>query len=161
MAVLTDAKEEGYATLEDVRAEVILAVKKQKKAEKLVEQFDQQLAGVTDLNRFGAENDEEVGEATQVKFANTYVTGVGLEPYIVGAAMYLPENQVSEPLVGESGVFVISVTNRTEPEVPESIDPEVRSRLSYTMESRSNFEAYNALVEAADVKDNRLELFYN
>ena len=75
--------------------------------------------------------------------------------------MYLPENQISNPLVGESGVFVISVTNRIEPEVPETIDPDVKSRLSYTMESRSNFEAYNALVEAADVKDNRLELFYN
>jgi hypothetical protein len=29
------------------------------------------------------------------------------------------------------------------------------------MESRSNFEAYNALLEAANVKDNRLDLFYN
>ncbi len=29
------------------------------------------------------------------------------------------------------------------------------------MESRSNFEAYNALVDAAKVKDNRLEIFYN
>jgi peptidyl-prolyl cis-trans isomerase D len=161
IAVLTEAKEEGYASLDDVRAEVILAVKKEKKAQKLVEQFNEQLAGVNDLNQYASAHDEEVGEATQVKFANTYVTGVGLEPYIVGAAMYLPENQISTPLVGESGVFVIDVTNRTEPEVPETIDPAVRSRLRYTMESRSNFEAYNALVEAADVKDNRLELFYN
>ena len=161
MAVLTEAKEEGYAALEDVRAEVILAVKKEKKAQKLVEQFNEQLADVNDLNQLETTYDEEVDEATQVKFANTYVTGVGMEPYIVGAAMYLPENQISNPLVGESGVFVISVTNRIEPEVPETIDPDVKSRLSYTMESRSNFEAYNALVEAADVKDNRLELFYN
>lgn len=161
VAVLTEAKEEGYATLEDVRPELVLAVKKEKKAQKLVEQFNEQLAGVNDLNQLGTTYDEEVDEATQVKFANTYVTGVGMEPYIVGAAMYLPENQISKPLVGESGVFVISVTNRIEPEVPETIDPDVKSRLSYTMESRSNFEAYNALVEAADVKDNRLELFYN
>ncbi|MGW8314647.1 MAG: peptidylprolyl isomerase [Bacteroidales bacterium] len=161
VAVLTEAKEEGYASLEDVRAEVVMAVKKEKKAQKLVEQFNERMAGVSDLNQYGDEYNEEVDEATQVKFANTYVTGVGLEPYIVGAAMYLPENKVSEPLVGESGVFVISVTNRTEPEVPETIDPAVKSRLTYTMESRSNYEAYNALVEAADVKDNRLDLFYN
>jgi peptidyl-prolyl cis-trans isomerase D len=161
VAVLTEAKEEGYASLEDVRGEIIIAVKKQKKAEKLVDKFNTELAGVSDLNQFGAQNDEQVGEATQVKFANTYVTGVGLEPYIVGAAMYLPENQISKPLIGESGVFVISVTNRTEPPVPETIDPAVASRLRYTMESRSNYEAYNALVESANVKDNRLELFYN
>ncbi len=161
VAVLTEAKEEGYATLEDVRGEIVLAVKKQKKADKLVEQLGQELAGVTDLNQYGSQYDAQVGEATQVKFTNTYVSGVGLEPYIVGAAMYLPENQISRPLIGESGVFVISVTNRTEPEVPETIDPAVESRLRYSMESRSNFEAYSALEESANVKDHRLELFYN
>lgn len=161
VAVLTEAKEEGYATLEDVRGEIVLAVKKQKKAEKLAEQLEQDLAGITDLNQYGAQNDAQVGEATQVKFANTYVTGVGLEPYIVGAAMYLPENQISKPLIGESGVFVIAVTNRTEAEVSETIDPAVESRLRYSMESRSNFEAYSALEESANVKDNRLDLFYN
>ena len=161
VAVLTEAKEEGYATIEDVRGEIVLAVKKQKKAEELVEQLNQSLSGVSDLNQYGTANNEQVGEATQVKFANTYVTGVGLEPYIVGAAMYLPENQISKPLIGESGVFVISVTNRTETEVPEAIDPAVKSRLRYSMESRSNFEAYSALEESANVKDNRLDLFYN
>ena len=161
VAVLTDAKEEGYGTLEEVRGEIILAVKKQKKAEKLAEQLGSQLAGVSDLNQFGSTHDEQVGEATQVKFANTYVTGVGLEPYIVGAAMYLPENQISKPLIGESGVFVIEVTNRTEPEVTDVVDPALESRLRYSMESRSNFEAYSALEESANVKDNRLDLFYN
>jgi peptidyl-prolyl cis-trans isomerase D len=161
VAVLTAAKEEGYADLEDVRGEIILAVKKQKKAEKLAEQLSSELAGVADLTQYSTGQGAEVGEATQVKFANTYVTGVGLEPYIVGAAMYLPENQISKPLIGESGVFVIEVTNRTEPEATDVIDPAMESRLRYSMESRSNFEAYSALEESANVKDNRLELFYN
>jgi len=161
IAVLTEAREEGYAELESVRAEVTLAVKKEKKAEKLVELLNEQLAGASDLNQYGIENDENVGEATQIKFANTYVAGVGLEPYVVGASMYLPLDQISAPLVGESGVFVISVTNRTEDVTTEGDDDAARSRLKYTLESRSNFEAYNALVDAAKVEDNRLEIFYN
>jgi peptidyl-prolyl cis-trans isomerase D len=161
VAVLTDAKEDGYAPLDNVRAEVELAVKKEKKAQKLVNQLNDQLAGVTDLSQFGIDNQENVGEATQVKFANTYVTGVGLEPYIVGAAMYLPVEQISVPMIGESGVFVLSVTNRTEPPLEEEVDPVVKSRLKYSLESRSNFEAYNALLDAANVQDNRLDIFYN
>ena len=161
VAVLTEASEEGYADLEDVRAEVTLAVKKEKKAEKLADLLNEQLAGVSDLTQFGIDNNENVGEATQVKFANTYVTGVGLEPYIVGAAMYLPVDQLSKPLIGESGVFVLYVTNRTEPAPDEEVDPAVKDRLKYSIESRSNFEAYNALLDAANVKDNRLEIFYN
>jgi len=161
VAVLTEARQDGYAELENVRSEIVLAVKKQKKAEALKERLQAQLSDVQDLSQYGAANNENVGEATQVKFANTYVPGVGLEPYIVGASMYLPENRISEPLVGESGVFVISVTNRTGTEEPAELDEATRSRLKYSMESRSNFEAYEALLDAAEVEDNRLEIFYN
>ncbi len=161
VAVLTEAREEGYATLESVKAEITLTVKKEKKAEALVAQLNEQLAGVSDLNQFGAANNANVGEATQVKFANTYVSGIGLEPYIVGASMYLPIDQISTPLVGESGVFVVAVSNRTEPEVGASETEAIKSRLKYSLESRSNYEAYNALLDAAEVEDNRLDIFYN
>lgn len=161
VAVLTEANEEGYAKLETVRAEITLAVKKEKKAEKLVADLNEKLAGVTDLSQYGITNNENVGEATQVKFANTYVSGVGLEPYIVGASMYLPIDQVSTPMAGESGVFVVSVNNRTEPVAGGEDENAVRSRLKYSIESRSNFEAYNALLDAANVQDYRLDMFYN
>jgi len=161
VAVLTEAREEGYAKLEDVRAEISLAVKKEKKAEKLHADLNEKLAGVSDLSQYGIENNQNVGEATQVQFANTYVAGIGLEPYIVGASMYLPVDQVSQPMTGESGVFVVSVTNRTEPVAGTEDESAVRSRLKYSIESRSNFEAYNALLDAANVQDYRLDLFYN
>lgn len=161
VAVLTEAREEGYAKLEDVRAEITLAVKKEKKAEKLIADLNEKLAGVSDLSQYGIDNNEDIGEATQVKFANTFVAGIGLEPYIVGASMYLPLDQISRPMTGESGVFVISVTNRTEPIEGAEDQDAVMSRLRYTIESRSNYEAYNALLDAANVQDYRLDIFYN
>ena len=160
VAVLTESREQGYAELESVRPEIELAVKKQKKAEELKNQMNEALASVTDLNQYGSANNLNVGEAAEVKFANTYVPGIGLEPYIVGASMYLPLEQISQPLVGESGVFVLSLTNRSGEEAASEVDEATRSRLKYTMESRSNYEAYNALVDAAEVEDNRLDIFY-
>jgi len=74
--------------------------------------------------------------------------------------MYLPVDQVSQALAGESGVFVLSVTSRDEPAAAAADLTSMKSRLQYTMESRSNYEAYQALMEAADVKDNRLEMYY-
>lgn len=161
VAVLTEAHEDGYANLEKVRTEVTLAVKKQKKAEMIAAELESSLSGVSDLNQFGSSNNEQVGDASQVKFSNTYVAGIGLEPYIVGASMYLPLDQVSAPMIGESGVFVIKVNSRNAEESTEADLEAMRSRLKYSLESRSNFEAYNALVEAADLEDNRLEVFYN
>ena len=137
------------------------AVKKEKKAEAISAKLSEQLDGVSDLNQLATANNINVGEATQVKFANTYVSGIGLEPYIVGASMYLPVDQISNPMTGESGVFVLSINNRTEPEVVASETAAIKSRLKYTLESRSNFEAYNALLDAAKVEDNRLDVFYN
>ena len=86
-----------------------------KKAENYCYRLNEQLAGVTNLNQFGAANNVNVGEATQVKFANPYVSGIGLEPYIVGASMYLPVDQDLQTLDRRERVIVISVTNRTEP----------------------------------------------
>ena len=40
-------------------------------------------------------------------------------------------------------------------------DPSVKARLKNALESRSPFEAYNALLDEANVEDNRLDLFYN
>jgi len=159
VAVLTEANEEGYAKPEDIKAEIEMAVKKQKKGEKLVAQFNEQMAGVTDLQQYGKSNNENVGEATKVRFANTYVSGIGMEPLVVGAAMYLPLDQISDPLIGENAVFVISVTNREEPATVDLTSAE--TRLRYALESRSNYEAYNALLDNAHIKDYRLDLFYN
>ncbi|MBN1133036.1 MAG: peptidylprolyl isomerase [Bacteroidales bacterium] len=159
VAVLTGATEDGYADIEDVRTEIETAVKKQKKADVLVSRLKEQLEGVSTLAEYGTAHDENVGEATRVRFANTYVPGIGMEPYVVGAAMYLPVEKLSEPLTGENGVFVISVVNREE---PASINlAEAETRLKYALESRSNYEAYNALLEEANLKDYRLDIFYN
>jgi len=150
---------DGYADIQNVTAEIELAVKKEKKAEKLTAELNEQLASGSSIQDFATANQENVGEATQVKFANTYVSGIGLEPFVVGTAMYLPVDQVSEPLVGENGVFVISVTNRQE--APTADITGAQSRLKYALESRSNYEAYNALVEDANIQDFRLDIFYN
>ena len=53
------------------------------------------------------------------------------------------------------------MTNRSEPAPTEGESEAVRNQLKYSLESRSNFEAYNALLDAAKVEDNRLEIFYN
>ncbi|HDR67865.1 MAG TPA: hypothetical protein ENN61_02315 [Bacteroidaceae bacterium] len=133
-------------------------MKKQKKADVIVSQLNEQMTDVSDLSEYGMANQDNIGEATRVKFANTYVSGIGLEPYVVGAAMHLPLEQISTPLIGENAVFVISVTNREEPPLTDLTG--AKTRLKYALEARSNYEAYNALVDDANVKDYRLDIFY-
>ena len=64
-----------------------------------------------------------MSEASKVRFVNPYVNGVGLEPAVVASAFVIPENQLSEPVEGENGVFVLNVTSRSVPENPDSRQP--------------------------------------
>ncbi|MFC2129625.1 peptidylprolyl isomerase [Bacteroidota bacterium] len=159
VVALTEVNEAGYAEFEDVRNEIELAVKKQKKAEVLMADLKGKLANASDLNSIATSENLTVSDASQVMFANAYVSGVGMEPYIVGASMYLPEEQISGPFIGENSVILLDVTHREE--AIESADMSSSAdRLIYSIQSRSNFEAYNAMMEVANVQDNRLKIFY-
>jgi peptidyl-prolyl cis-trans isomerase D len=158
VAALTEVNEEGYADFESVRNEIELEVKKQKKAELIVENLKEKMSTASDLSDLTADDNLVVNEASQVKFANSYVTGIGMEPYVVGTSLFLPEEKVEGPFIGENGVFVISVTNRDIPE-PEGDMSAAKNRLQFSIQSRSSYEAYNALIEKARVEDNRLKLY--
>ncbi len=159
VAALTEVKEDGYSDFESVEAEVRLAVEKQKKGEVIVSSMQDDLKNSSDLESFAAAQNLQVREASQVLFANTYVSGIGLEPFIVGAAMDLPEETLAGPYIGENSVFVLTVTNREEADPNGNLDA-TRSRLNYSLQSRSTYEAYNAMLENANIEDNRLKVFY-
>lgn len=159
LATLTEVNEEGYADFEDVRNEIELAVKKQKKAELLVAELENKLEESSDLSSLALAENLTVSDASQVMFANAYVSGVGMEPYIVGASMYLPEEQICGPYIGENSVIVLDVMHREAPAEDANMSASA-DRLVYSIQSRSNYEAYNALVEEANVVDNRLKIFY-
>lgn len=159
VAALTEVKEEGHAELADVRAEVELAVIKQKKGEMIAASLEEAMAGVSDIDALGDAQDLEVKEASQVQFSNTYVSGIGLEPYIVGAAMNLPAETLAGPYIGENSVFVLSVTNREPADPDASIEP-IENRLNTTLQARATRDAYEAMIEQADIEDNRLKILY-
>jgi len=159
VAALSEVNNDGYADFEDVRMEVELAVKKQKKGEVIAASLEEELAASSDIQELANKQDLMVSNASQVQFANTFVKDIGMEPYIVGASMYLPSEKLAGPYIGENSVFVLSVTNREEGDATASMGP-IESRLENSVRSRTTYEAYNAMLEKADIEDNRLKVFY-
>jgi len=157
VALLTEAHEDGYAELAEVKPEIEAAVVKEKKAEKLMADMTAKTASATTLFDVATAEELEMKEAAQVRFANAYIPGVGMEPVVVGAAMSLPQDKISSPLKGENGVFIIDVTNTSEMGTADF--SMALARLKYNFEMRTNYEAYNALVDAAKVEDNRIRFF--
>jgi len=159
VAALTQVNDDGYSDFESVRTEVELAVRKQKKGEIIATSMNENLNNAADIESFAATRNMEVLEASQVQFANTYVSGIGLEPYIVGAALNLPQETLAGPYIGENSVFVISVTNIDMADPDADMKP-IENRLNMSLGSRTTSEAFEAMVDKADITDNRLKIFY-
>ncbi|HEC44412.1 MAG TPA: hypothetical protein ENI20_16445 [Bacteroides sp.] len=157
VAALSGVREKGIAPLDQVRAQVELEVKKEKKAEKIVAELESTLNTVGDIETLSLEIGVPVQQANNISFNSVSLPGAGIEPRVLAAAAVLPSEELSQPIEGNIGVYVLTVTNVTEDENQDI--PGTRTRMTTLRESQANFEAYNALREAADITDNRTKFF--
>ncbi len=153
VAVVTEVKEEGTAPFEDVRDIVEAEVIRDLKAEKLQAQME----GKSSLQELADALAVQVNSASSVSFANPTLQG-SQEPEVVAKALTLESGQMSFPLKGKRGVYVVQVENIVEPMQVEEYSSERRS-IASRMSSRAPGAAYEALKEKAEVKDERSKFY--
>ncbi|MFW5822130.1 MAG: peptidylprolyl isomerase [Tangfeifania sp.] len=157
IATLVAATEEGVASFEEVRDRVELAVIREKKAEMLKEKARTAMEGKTELATIAAELDTEVKNASNITFNSAQIPGAGMEPAVIGTAWTLETGQVSQPVTGINGVFVVEVTS-----VNQGTDQDVESeqmRLARDLTFRASSQAYEAHREKTEVEDNRAKFY--
>ncbi len=153
IATMTGEQETGIAAFSVVKPRVELEVKKAKKAQQLIEK----MSGKTDLAQLAASLGVSVGEAQNINFESSSIPGVGYEPAIAGAATVLEANQVSKPVAGTSGVYVVKATS-----VTVGTDQDIkadRQRLAASVNYRANMIAFEALRENAKIVDKRSKFY--
>ncbi len=156
IAQLVDRREEGLKSVESVAKEVTPIIERQKQAEIL----RGQISG-DDLNSIAAGYNVEVERASAVNIDNPNLPGVGREPKVVGAAFALKEGQVSRPVEGEKGVFVVKLLSRSEaadlPSYAAIAKEETEKRVRGLQ--GQNSKLLKALREAAEIEDNRFDFY--
>ncbi|QGY43614.1 peptidylprolyl isomerase [Maribellus comscasis] len=157
IAALTNITEEGIAPLDDVQARVELAVIKEKKAELLKEKAAAAMNGKTDLQAIAGELDATVENATSINFNSFQLPGVGLEPAVIGTAASLDTDQLSKPIVGNNGVFIVQVTSVNELE-NQDVAAE-QTRLAQSLTFRANSQVVNAHESAIEIVDKRSKFY--
>ena len=86
---------------------------------------------------------------------NAYRFGnAGAEPAIIGKALAMEANTVSEPLKGNMGVFVIKVGQKTTAEGELNVEQEKQQLTARTAYSLP-YQAISLIEEKTEVKDNR------
>jgi peptidyl-prolyl cis-trans isomerase D len=69
----------------------------------------------------------------------------------------MASDQLSQPVKGNNGVYVIVQSNISDP--TETDVASQKSRMTSLRESQANYEAFEALREAANIEDNRAKFF--
>lgn len=153
VARLRESSEKGTPSLEKVRTQVETDLINKKKAEILKERIAS--AGTTDLNALASALGTELKSGANAVFANASLANVGSEPAVVGALFSLNEGEVSEPIVGKTGVFVIranKINKATEPSDVASI----AKRMQDQQRNQLNISTMiNSMKRDLDVVDNR------
>ncbi|MBL6876487.1 MAG: SurA N-terminal domain-containing protein [Chitinophagales bacterium] len=144
--------EEGKANLESVRAIIEAEVKKEKKALMLKEK----LRG-SDLSVLASSNGISIQTANDLSFTNVTLPSVGNEPKVVATALGLSLNEVSSPIIGENGVFVVKTTFKSE--VPTATDLSAYKLRSSSFSSGVQGRLTEALRNGADIEDNSFDFF--
>jgi peptidyl-prolyl cis-trans isomerase D len=156
IALLTEKTEDGEPTFEAVKELMEEEVKKEKKAEMYTKIMSE------------GKNLEEVASAaeTTVQSANDLALNAAAMPggganelKVIGTAFYLKQGEMSLPIEGLTGVYVIAPTTAITPATPKEDYSADKQTIITRLQGRvmGGFGVYNAMLEAADIKDERIK----
>lgn len=153
VAQLTKKYEQGLRSVEDASASVLPEIRKKRKAEQIMASNSGK-----SLDEIAQDNNVTVSTATALTVKSPTIPGSGQEPAVVGTAYALNEGATSDLIEGNTGVFKIEVTKKTE--APELDNYSTyASSLKSTREAKVNTEVYNALKDASEIEDKRATFY--
>ncbi|MGV3698058.1 peptidylprolyl isomerase [Flavobacterium sp.] len=142
----------GLMSVEEARPQVEGILKNKKKAEKIIAK----MKGGS-LDAIAAANKVTVMNAIDLTIENPNVQGAGFEPKVVGNAFTSKVGQVSKPIEGNSGVYVVNTKSVTKA-------PKIQKYDDYINKLKQQVVNYSgrvmpALKNDADIEDNRADFY--
>lgn len=155
VATLSEINDGEYRSIDNVSAELRNELVKDKKAELIAAN----LKNTTSLEEAAQQLDVEVQTAEDVTF-NAYRFGVNatMEPAVIGTALTLATDQLSAPVKGNSGVYLLKGIAKTTAEGEINLDQELQ-QLNMRYIYNLPYQAISLLQEEADITDHRANFY--
>lgn len=156
IGILSEAREEGIASLESVKPRIIMELRKEKKADILAAKMEKAIIG-NDLEATAKKLNTEVKDANNITF-NSYTASYGMEPAVTGTVVNLGPDKISAPIKGITGIYIAKVIS--EKENPNIGTEEMEAaKLKQSLEYRTNYFAYEILKDNAEIEDMRSKFY--
>ncbi|MCW3081119.1 peptidylprolyl isomerase [Segetibacter sp.] len=157
VAVITGVSEKGLMSVAKARITAEPIILNEKKAQQII---SAKFKGGSTIEQVAQGAGVSVLRADSVSFAQPFIPNIGNEPKVAGAAFNKSlQNKVSEPIAGNTGVFVIRGESITAlPNTNMDIEG-LRKQMEMQQKQMSGYQSIEALKKAADVKDNRFDFY--
>jgi len=156
VAVVTQAGEEGYPPLEEVKTRLNTAVYNHLRGEiilKEMESYD------SDMDKIAAQNDYVKDEMAALTFTSRNIKGFGTENEIIGNVFGMNTGETLGPVIGKGGVFIVKLNNLVNAQEKQSYLESINTLQQAWRTRIDQGYAYRALENASEIEDNRY-LFY-
>jgi peptidyl-prolyl cis-trans isomerase D len=151
IAVLTDVTEEGTMPLSSARDRIERQITNDKKKEILLEKLRAEKESGKTFEAIASDQ-----SASNLTFGDSQVAGAGVEPALVSLAVYAPVNEISQPVGGSNGVYLVRVNAKNEVDVDIA---EVRQQQKNNLNSKVSYQLLTTIRENADIEDNRSNFY--
>jgi len=154
VARLVDVKEKGTAPFEQVKDDVTLKAKQEKKEQMFMKEFNDYAATAKTAQDLAAKMKLTVEQGKDLVFNSYSVAGLGKEDAMCGAISVLKPGQGSSALKGMNAVYVVWVTSKKDaPPVKDYKATQMSANT--TLSSRADYEAFEALKTIANIEDHK------
>ncbi len=158
IALLTEVNDGEYRSLQNVSGELKAELIKDKKAEKIMQEMKAVLAKDNTLEAVAKAVKAEVQQAEGINFSSYRFGTAGVEPGLIGLAPYMEVGQLSEPVKGNNGVYVIQTSNPKESDATYNEASELMQLNMYTSYSLP-YRAIELIRQKASIEDNRANFY--
>lgn len=157
VAVMTDEVEEGYKTFNTVKNEITTKLKKDEQGAIIADKLKGLSGSLSEMaDAYG--DDANVYTQSDLKLSTTSLPSVGFDPIAIGSAFALENGETSAPILGENGVIMIKMENKTV--APDIADYNIfKGQLEQQVNGRVGYGISEAIKEAADIKDERYRFY--
>jgi peptidyl-prolyl cis-trans isomerase D len=156
VVVLKEKREKGIAPLEQVKTYIEPLVKREKKAEKIVEQIN--TASGNDLYQIAAKINAVVDTVDALTLSAYNFPDFWPEPELIGTIFTLNKNSVSKPIKGKMAVYKVVVDDFIQPPAQINTDM-VKMQLASYFRQRVSNDLFKAIKDKTEIVDNRI-FFY-
>jgi peptidyl-prolyl cis-trans isomerase D len=152
VVIRKDVLPEGYQSINTVapilRSEIAAKIKGEQLAKNLKEK------NLQSLQAYASAMNSPIDTVKFITMGTTRITKIGLEPALNAEITYSQPNQLCGPVIGNNGVYVFTVVNRTKES--GTYDEKEQIRSLETMGNYKSYQAFQQLIDQAKIFDNRI-----